>query len=75
MQYVWKYFTDLNNRRSGTGYGPLPLMYSEMLAYFQLYNIAYDPIEIQLIELLDGVAMQHYNKEIQKEQARNKPKK
>lgn len=75
MQYVWKYFRDLNARRTGNGFGPMPLQYSEMLAYFQLYNISYEPIEIQLIELLDDVAMQYYTKEIQKEQAKNKPKK
>lgn len=68
MKYIWKYFISLNSKRTGTGYGPLPLQYSDILAYFELNKIDYDPVEIEILDILDNVAMEHYNNEIQKEQ-------
>lgn len=73
MKYIWKYFTDLNKKRTGTGYGPLSIQYSEILAYFTLFNIEYDPIEVQLIMLVDDIAVEYFNEEIKKEN--NKPAK
>lgn len=75
MRYVWKYFTDLSSKRLNTGYGYLPLQYSEIKAYFELYNIHYEPFEVYIIEILDGITMQYYNEEAAKEQDKSKSKK
>lgn len=68
MNYVWKYFIDLNNRRSNNGFGALPLQYSEILAYFTLHKIEYEPTEISLIEVLDSIAMKCFYEESQRKQ-------
>lgn len=74
MKYVWKYYTDLNTKRTNTGYGYLPIQYSEIKAYFDLYQIEYEPFEVYLIEILDGVTMQHYNEEAEKKDAAERAK-
>lgn len=74
MKYIWKYFSDLNRKRTGTGYGPLPLQYSEILAYFNLYKIIYEPIEIEIISILDDVAMGVYVEQIKEDTARQNSK-
>lgn len=75
MQYIWKYFLDLNRKRTGNGFGPNPITYSEILAYFSVYRIEYDDLEIALIDVLDGIAMEHFAEEIEKENNKNKSKK
>lgn len=77
MKYIWKYFTDLNRKRTGTGYGPLSIQYSEMLAYFELMGIYCEPIEIEILILLDDIAMEYYNTKLQEEanKAKSKSKK
>lgn len=72
MRYIWKYFTDLNKKRLGTGYGPLCLQYSEIQSYFNLLNIEYEPFEVEVIMLLDDVAMEHYNTQLEKENNKKK---
>ena len=74
MKYVWKYYTDLNNKRTNTGYGHLPIQYSEIKAYFDLYNIEYEPFEVYIIEVLDGVTMQYYQEETEKRDAAERAK-
>lgn len=74
MKYVWKYFSALNRKRQGTGYGPLAITHSEILSYFTLYGISYDPIEVEIIELLDDIAMEYYNGKIQEENEKMKAK-
>lgn len=74
MRYVWNYFQDLTRKRTGTGYGPLPLQYSEILAYFTLHSIVYDSVEVEIIMMLDDVAMEHYIAEIKKDQERQAAK-
>ena len=68
-RYVWQYFLALNAKRGG-GFGPSPLTYQEMQAYFTLNQIQVEPWEIQLIDLLDRVAMEHFAEEQKKEQAK-----
>lgn len=75
MKLIWKYFNDLDRKRSNNGYGPLPLQYSEILAYFQIFNIYYEPMEVEIICLLDDVAMSFYVKKIKEDAAKNNNKK
>lgn len=74
MRYIWKYFTALNRKRAGTGYGPLAIPHSEILAYFQLHNIQYEPIEVEILEILDDVTMEYYTGQIQKDQEKQRAK-
>lgn len=70
MKYIWKYFIDLDRKRSNTGYGPLALQYSEILAYFNLFNIDYESIEIEVLILMDDTAMAYYNEKIKEENSK-----
>ena len=74
MVYVWKYFMDLNNKRLNTGYGYLPLQYSEIKAYFDLNSIDYSVLEVYLIDILDGITLRHYNEESLKNQQQQEAK-
>lgn len=74
MIFIWKYFMDLNSKRQNTGYGFLPLTYSEIKAYYDLFDLPYDSFEVQIICLLDSVAMQYYNEEAEKKQQELKNK-
>lgn len=73
MRYVWKYFLDLNRKRSN-GMGVGPITYSEMLAYFTLNKIAFDETEISLLDLLDGIALEHFSEESKKNNKSNNKK-
>lgn len=75
MEYIWKYFLDLNRKRQGNGYGPNPIPYSEILAYFSVYRIDYDELELSLIDILDTVAMDYFSEQAEKEANKNKKKK
>ena len=70
IKYIWKYFIDLDRKRSNTGYGPLALQYSEILAYFNLFNIDYESIEIEILMLMDDTAMAYYNEKIKEENSK-----
>lgn len=73
MQEYWLWFIRLSNRRpSGMGVSAIP--YSEMLAFFELIGVVADPIDIEIIEMFDRVAMKHYQKQQEKEQAKAKQK-
>ena len=74
MQDVWRYFLDLNRKRGG-GFGPSPLSYSEILAYFTLHKIEYDAMDIYFVDILDNIAMEHYAEQQKKDQAKSKSKK
>ena len=74
MQYVWKYFLDLNSKRQA-GMGVSPISYTEILSYFTLYSISYDDFEIAMIEELDRVALEHYAEQRKAEEAKNKKRK
>lgn len=74
MKYIWKYFNALNRKRQGTGYGPLSIPHSEILSYFTLYGISYEPIEVEILEMLDDIALEHYNNKIIEENNKAKAK-
>ena len=73
MQEYWVWFIKLSNRRpSGMGISAIP--YSEMVAFFELMGIVPEPYEIEVIEMFDSVAIKHYQKQQEKEQAKSKQK-
>lgn len=71
MKDCWKYFLDLNRKRGG-GFGPSPIMYSEILAYFTLHRVEFDNVELYIIDLLDDIAMEHFAEQQKKEQSKQK---
>ena len=48
--------------------------YSEYVAFFQLIGVAPEPYEIEILEVFDSIALKHYAKQQEKEQARAKQK-
>lgn len=68
MQYVWRCFIELNNARSGTGYGINPISYMEIYCYFKLQNIEPEEWEVQTIKRLDSIAMKVYADKAEAEQ-------
>lgn len=73
MKEYWNWFIKLSNKRpSGMGLSAIP--YSEMKAFFSLYDITPDPCEIEIVEMFDTVAMKHYQKQQQKEKNKAKAK-
>jgi hypothetical protein len=74
---AWHFFLKLHSRRGSNGFGPSPLSYPEMKAFFELQQIFPTPYEIQMIELFDNVAMEMFSKkqaEQQREQERKRKK-
>ena len=74
MYFVWKYFINLHNKRTSNGFGMNPISYSEIYSYFQLMQYQPEEWEIECILKLDSVALEHFSKEQEKEQKRNKSK-
>lgn len=73
MHEYWGWFLKLNARRpSGMGLGSIP--YSEMKAFFELNSICPDPCDIEVIEILDRVALGIFAEQQEKEQRRNQTK-
>lgn len=73
MREYWIWFIRLSNRRpSGMGISAIP--YSEMRSFFELMGIVPEPYEIEVIEMFDSVAIKHYQKQQEKEQAKSKQK-
>jgi len=75
MQYIWKYFLDLNRKRLNNGYGALPITYTEILAYFSLYKIEYDEMEVEILNILDSIAMEYFAEQAEKDLNKTKNKK
>lgn len=74
MQYVWRCFIELNNARSGTGYGINPISYTEIDCYFRLQQVVPDEWEVQTIKRLDSIAMQAYADKAEAEQKKSSKK-
>lgn len=74
MQEYWHWFIRLSNHRpSGMGISAIP--YSEMQAFFSLLGIVPEIYEIEIIEMFDRIAIKHYQKQQEKEQAKAKQSK
>lgn len=74
MKFVWEYFLRLNRKRTSNGFGVNPIPFTEIESFFRLNQIEYSPDEVFLIELLDNLALDHFQKEAEKNN-KNKSKK
>ena len=72
MLEVWKFFIDLNNARSGNGFGANPISYSDMYSYFKLIDIQPDGWEVDTIRKLDMIALDAFAEQAKKDQKKNK---
>jgi len=53
--HIWAAFIRLHNRRGSSGFGPSPILWSDIEAFSRLSGIRLDPWEIEIIEDLDLV--------------------
>ena len=75
MVFLWRYFIDLHNRRTSNGFGVNPIQYSEILAYFTLLGLLPEDWELTAITRLDGVALEAFAKQAEKNKNKSKSKK
>jgi hypothetical protein len=71
FKYCWQDFINLNNTRQG-GFGPQPISYLEMQAYFNLNSVVPEPWEIRIIKVLDKIALEAINARTEKANKNNK---
>lgn len=72
FRYAWEYFLKLNQKRGSNGFGVNPLSFTEIKSFFELNQIVPDPMEIEVITLLDNIAMEHFAKEAEKNNKKKK---
>lgn len=60
--YIWDWFIKLHNTRQ-SGMAASPISYQEMLAFSLLYEIKMHEWELDLIKLLDRVALTELQKD------------
>lgn len=73
MNEYWNWFTRLHARRP-SGMGISAILYTEMQAFFELLGIDPDPCDIEVIEMLDRVALNIISEQQEKEQKANQAK-
>lgn len=56
---VWMAFVRLHNSRPESFSGASPILYSEIAAYSQLYQIVFDEWELHLIKMFDKIAREN----------------
>lgn len=52
-QYLWATFLRLSNRRGSSGFGPLPISWSELRAFMDITGRRFAAWELDMIEALD----------------------
>jgi hypothetical protein len=60
-------FWEINKGRQGTGYGPGPLLYTELRAYCQLMDEKLEPWEIRLFRRLDNAYLEEVASKMKEE--------
>ena len=72
MREYWQWFIDLNNSRPSSMGGISSIQYLEMMAYFTLNGISAEPQEVQIIKMLDGVAISAAREQEEQNKSKNK---
>jgi hypothetical protein len=60
---AWRWFTDLHNARSTNGFSINPISYSDMKAYFDLFDIVPEVWELELIKKFDSEIIASFAKQ------------
>jgi hypothetical protein len=53
----WLWFCDLDAARSSSGFGILPVSFTEMQAYFTLCRLTPSPQQIRILRRIDSIAL------------------
>jgi hypothetical protein len=59
--HVWSWFLELNAARTGNGYGPNPIAYSEIAAWKELKGASPRAFEVDMLRALDGAYLEAYS--------------
>jgi hypothetical protein len=62
LAHVWLWFCELAGARQGSGFGPLPLAWSDIAAWQRLTGANPTPDDIRLIRTLDQACLAHLSK-------------
>jgi hypothetical protein len=62
LEYLWQWWLELNLVRGSSGFGPLPVSFTEIAAWAQLTRRAPDPFEVECIVALDRAFLNSYAK-------------
>jgi len=54
FMYIWDWFTELNNGRQNSGFGPMPISYLEIHSWSELTKSYINPWEIEVIKEMDS---------------------
>jgi hypothetical protein len=52
-RYLWDWFLEISNGRTGSGSGPNPIAYSEIESWSRLFGVSLRPFELTAIKHLD----------------------
>jgi len=66
LTHVWAFFLELNQARSGSGFGANPISYTEILAWSQLTERNLSAFEVSAIKAVDRLFMGNQAKAAQK---------
>lgn len=56
---LWRWFCDLSAARSYHAYGPNPISYAEIEAYFYLMRWSVQPHHVAILRAMDSVFLEH----------------
>ena len=59
--YLLRVFMELHCSRPAGGMGISPILFSELLAYQQVFNVELSPVEIETIFFIDRAAIAEIN--------------
>jgi len=59
--HVWRWFLELHSARTGNGYGPNPITFSEIRAWMELKGVVLRGFEVDAIRALDGAYLEAYS--------------
>jgi hypothetical protein len=60
--FLWKTFWSLSARRTSNGFGPNPLMFSEVQAYTELFEETLGPRELEILFQMDDAFLSAVHK-------------
>lgn len=57
VSYLWHWFLSLHGARGSSGFGPNPISWADMQAFFSLHGLRPTATELDLLRRLDAVAL------------------
>ena len=62
LEYVWRWFLSLHNKRGSTGFGPAPIGWTDTQSFFAMRRESPSQFDIELLEALDRIALEDRKK-------------